>query len=53
MCQNAFFPCLQENRMCRFTKKNKKQMYDQLKRRYNCHRKKFPALFKTMLKKQI
>ena len=26
-------------------------MYDQLKRRYNCHRKKFPALFKIMLKK--
>ena len=32
-------------------KMNRKQMYDQLKRRYNSQRKKFTALFKILLKK--
>ena len=33
--------------------KNRKQMYDQLKRRYNSQRKKFTALFKILFKNFI
>ena len=36
---------------CIDLKENRKQMYDQIKRRYNSRRKKFPALFKFCLKK--
>ena len=35
MCHNSNFLCLQENRMRRSPKRNRKQMYDQQKRIYS------------------
>ena len=42
------FSCLEGIRM-RIKERNRKQMYDKQKRRYNSQRKKFTGLFKILL----
>ena len=49
MCENAIFPCLQGIRMSR--ERNKTWMNDQLKRRYNSHRKNSLLFLKFSFKK--
>ena len=40
MCQNAFYPVYKGLEYIDLTERNRKQMYDQLKRRYNNQREK-------------